>query len=115
DLARLAFSSIFNKTYFAFEEAGLAYPCLPLLSHLPIETRMAFDALIRVLADQYRYQGSEWSETQANWQVAADVKRGRVRRYADAAWGADANNRLDEFLKCINDRGHTYAFIRPGA
>jgi DEAD/DEAH box helicase domain-containing protein len=115
-LADLALSSIFNKTYFSFEEAGLAYPCLPRRDNVSDVDRMADDALLRVLADQYRYIGSPWEDNQGNWSSHLDVgTRSRVRRFADAAWPGSANARIDQFLRRVHDAGHPHAMIRSDA
>jgi DEAD/DEAH box helicase domain-containing protein len=114
NLSELALSSIFNKTYFAFEEAGLAYPCLPFRADQTQERRGAYDALLRVVADQYRYQGSKWADDQLPWKSAADIgPRQRVKKYADAVWGALAPNEVDGFVRCCREAGHEGCFVQP--
>ena len=54
DLQNLVNQTVFNRTYFALEEAGFAYPCLPAFD-ASREALAPFDALIRVLGDNYRY------------------------------------------------------------
>ena len=114
DLSRLALNSIFSKTYFAFEEAGLAYPCFSFNSSRSPQTRSAYDALLRIVADQYRLQGNQWGDTQTNWVGSGDIgARARVRSYATQVWGARVDAELEDFINCLNNEGHTHGFIQP--
>ncbi len=116
DLSELALASIFNKTYFSFEEAGLAYPCLAFDQGRPERTRRIYDALLRMVADNYRIRGNEWGETKANWTGIDDIgKSDRTRRYAAKVWGNDADRELDRFVQCLRDNRHHHGFIQPEA
>ncbi|WP_249273358.1 hypothetical protein, partial [Salmonella enterica] len=51
DLKRLVGESVFSKTYFALEESGWGYPCLPITGNDSREHLAIYDAMFRVLAD----------------------------------------------------------------
>jgi DEAD/DEAH box helicase domain-containing protein len=54
--------TVFHRAYFSLEESGFGYACLPCKNdELPTNSYM--NALLRVLADQYRYVPSEWTRT----------------------------------------------------
>jgi hypothetical protein len=109
DLRRLAMGTIFHKSYFSLEEAGLAYPCLPLRGVTRAE-RNPDDAMLRTVADQYRYTPSDWDAEDRHraWVSWDDLSaRSRLRRYSEAAWGEEiARNRVDQFLMSMRDAGH---------
>ena len=65
---------MFSKTYFALEEAGWGYPCLPLANNCSREQLAVYDAMLRVLADAYRVAPSQYTTTETRWHVAEDVK-----------------------------------------
>jgi DEAD/DEAH box helicase domain-containing protein len=116
DLSELALESIFNKTYFSFEEAGLAYPCLVFQQGRPERTRRIYDALLRIVADSYRIRGNQWGESKSNWAGIDDIgKNDRTRRYANEIWGTDADHELDRFVQCLRENHHVHGFIQPGA
>ena len=115
-LSTLSLTSIFSKTYFSFEEAGLAYTCLQLRSTRPADKRAQYDALLRIVGDQYRLQGNPWGAAQSNWNVAADVgPRQRVKLFAKEIWPGRVDSELDAFIKAMNDEGHTNCLIQPRA
>ena len=113
NLRRLAMATIFHKSYFSLEEAGLAYPCLP-LAGASRQARNSHDAMLRTLADQYRYTPSEWDADHRPWATWGDLgARARLRRYAEAAWGENgAPNHVDEFLGSMRDAGHANGTIQ---
>lgn len=93
--------TLFNKTYFSFEEAGLGYPTFFVKGSYNSE-RDGLDALLRVLADAYRVDGSRYVDLSLikRWTSAADVPRdNRVRRFCEAA----APGRGDEYLNAALD------------
>jgi DEAD/DEAH box helicase domain-containing protein len=110
--------TIFSKTYFSFEEAGLGYACLPLGEHFELRTQInAFDALFRVLADEYRYAPNPYNtDPEADpWRSIDDLagSRGnRLRKYTNAAWGADGPSRLNRFFDVLRNSNHGDGFIR---
>jgi DEAD/DEAH box helicase domain-containing protein len=116
DLSELALETIFSKTYFSFEEAGLAYPCLAFQQGRPERTRRIYDALLRMVADSYRIKGNLWGENKSNWTGIEDIgKTDRTRRYAAEVWGIDADRELDLFVQCLRDNHHVHGFIQPEA
>jgi len=113
DLRKLVNQTVFNRSYFALEEAGLGYPCLALTGR----TREAVapdDAMLRVVADNYRYEPTEWgSNTARAWRVWGDLPdSARLRRFADAAFGTDAPDRVDAFLEAMRNQGHRDGLIQ---
>jgi ATP-dependent helicase YprA (DUF1998 family) len=108
--------TLFNKTYFSFEEAGLGYPTFFVKGDYDQE-RDALDALLRVLADSYRVDGSRHFDPSTNkrWMSATDLPRdNRVRRYCEAV----APGRGDEYLNAALERlraadlGHDGGVVR---
>ncbi|CUS45762.1 MAG: DEAD/DEAH box helicase [Pseudomonadota bacterium] len=107
------YDTLFNKTYFSFEEAGLGYPTL-----FPEGERTAdrdrLDAWLRVFADAYRVPASHWVDaTQVPlWNDANNVgDKNRVARFARAIDPNDPNQVLDEVLSAFAARGHTGGLI----
>lgn len=92
--------TLFNKTYFSFEEAGLGYPTFFTHGEYGAD-RDELDALLRVLADAYRVGGSRFVDvTQIKqWSSAADVPAGnRVRRFCEAASPGNGDQYLNDAL-----------------
>ena len=122
NLGALVNTSIFNRTYFSFEEAGLAYPCLPLQSG---DTRVdiaPLDALLRVLADSYRYYPlpDEWDKDPLNrkWQTWEEVPNNSLfKKFARKLWRdeEEAKEKVDKFLTRISKAGHSDGIIQADA
>ncbi|MGX9574205.1 DEAD/DEAH box helicase [Mesorhizobium sp. f-mel] len=113
DLRKLVNQTVFNRSYFALEEAGLGYPCLALTGR----TREAVapdDAMLRVVADNYRYEPTEWGANTARpWGGWGDLPdNARLRRFADAAFGDDAPTRVNAFLETMRNQGHRDGMIQ---
>ncbi|WP_320151447.1 DEAD/DEAH box helicase [uncultured Tolumonas sp.] len=118
DLKKLAGESVFSKTYFALEEAGWGYPCLPYTDNHTRETLAKFDAMLRVLADAYRVSPSQYENKETIWRSAADVnQKNRLRRFADAICqhsGGKALDLIGEFLVLLERTGHQGGIIDIG-
>ena len=102
---------IFDQTYFAFEEAGLGFPCLK--SH---QVRPEFTALLRTLSDMWRYRPSpsDWiGGDPIEWHTTAGATR-RFRDVLEALYGQDAGEQGDEFLQTMDDEGHRGGIIELG-
>lgn len=118
NLAELANATVFNRTYFSIEGAGLGYPCLPLRQG---ETRgdvAPYDAMLRVLADQYRYTPSIYErDVLRPWKTAQDLNpQARLLGYTVAVWGQpSAAGKIDEFLRRLRDAGHGDGVIQAKA
>jgi DEAD/DEAH box helicase domain-containing protein len=111
-LSEFAMSAIFSKTYFAFEEAGLGYPCIKAHEDSRLDFA-AHDAVIRVLADQYRYFPSEYGNDKAAISSYTDLgNKARLRKFADSAWGAQAETRLNSILNDLSQSGHVGGIIK---
>ena len=98
---------IFNKTYFALEETGLAYPCVP-PAEVGEDKSGLLDSFIRVFGDSYRLLDSPWGdggEPPAPWESGRDA-RSRVKAFAHALWADDAVEGLDKVLELLEQAGH---------
>ncbi|ADL01345.1 DEAD/DEAH box helicase [Brevundimonas subvibrioides] len=108
--------TLFNKTYFSFEEAGLGYPTFFTRGEYSAE-RDELDALLRVLADTYRVDGSRFVDVSQikQWSSAADVPVGnRVRRFCEAASPGNGDQYLNTALDRLRqaDLGHNGGVVR---
>lgn len=121
DLKELAGESVFSKTYFALEEAGWGYPCIPVSDGYSREKLATFDALLRVLADAYRVDPSQYrnpDNPDTPWEEASAIpKLNRVYRFAISLCkrsGCSVLGLLDEFLKLLEKAGHQGGIIDIG-
>lgn len=116
DLRKLVNQTLFNRTYFALEETGLGYPCLPLEEGETRDALAPYDAMLRTVSDQYRYRPSEWSQDaiEEDWPDASAVgPTKRLYKYTVARWGeAEARRRIDHFLERMRRAGHGDGIIR---
>lgn len=100
--------TLFNKTYFSFEEAGLGYPTL--FPHGEDDPRRdELDAFLRVLGDAYRVNGSRYFDPQKvkPWTTVADVPPdNRVRRFCEAAEPGNGDGYLNAALDNLRQAGH---------
>lgn len=115
NLKRLVGDTVFSKTYFAIEEAGWGYPCLPLVPGKSREQLADFDAMLRVLADANRLDPSQYTGNDTPWASANDVNpRNRLFRFANARcklFGGDAASLIDAFLLALQHAGHQGGLI----
>jgi DEAD/DEAH box helicase domain-containing protein len=105
--------TLFNKTYFSFEESGLGYPTFFPAGSYDTE-RDSLDSLLRVFADAYRVGASRYVDETAvkPWSRAADVPpRNRVRRFAEAVAPGQADGYLDSTLARLRDLYHPGGLI----
>lgn len=99
-----ALGTVFHRGYFSLEEAGLAYPCL--LPRDRAEDRIERDdALLRIVADSYRYRPSPYDSKGGTWDDAGDVS-GRLKVFAKEVWGEDWTSIVDSFLASMAKDGH---------
>jgi hypothetical protein len=107
---------VFSKTYFAFEEAGFGYP---IVERTAVGDSIAdrvetLAALMRVLADSYRVRPNPFEpkdEDPVPWQRYGEVRK-HVKEFAEASWGADAKERLEQGLADLSVAGHENGTIR---
>ncbi len=82
ELLRLVSGTIFSKTYFAVEESGWGYPCLPLREGKTRQELGKFDAMLRVLADGYRMRPRPFPDDLNEWENGSQVLDFKKRRIA---------------------------------
>ena len=117
-LGELANGTVFNRTYFSLEGSGLGYPCFSLREGETRSMVAPFDAMLRVLADQYRYTPSPYDrEVLREWTAWGDVPpTARLRRFATESWGAHAApERFGEFLRRLEADHQGRCIIRADA
>ncbi|MGJ0625910.1 DEAD/DEAH box helicase [Xenorhabdus bovienii] len=118
DLKRLVGESVFSKTYFALEESGWGYPCLPIMGNDTREHLATYDAMFRVLADAYRVTPSQYTTKETRWGSAGDVcPRNRLYRFAQAICqrsGGEPLPLIDKFLQRLEQAGHQGGIIDIG-
>lgn len=102
------YDTIFNKTYFSFEESGLGYPTFAQSGeYSPDDDDL--DAFLRVMGDAYRVDASKYVDpTKVTlWSQQSDVPRNnRVRRYANGVRPGRGDDYIDERLAKLNGLGH---------
>lgn len=85
ELVKLVAGTLFSKTYFAIEESGWGYPCLPLREGKSRDDLAPFDAMLRVLADSYRYRPFPFTDNLTGWSSAQNVMGSRrIRQFIQA-------------------------------
>ncbi len=113
NLVRLVGETLFSKTYFAVEESGWGYPCLPLADGETRESLAPFDAMMRVLTDSNRLDTSPYAYSQNPWDSPQDATR-RLRSFVQAyceASGGTADLVLRRFLDLLAQKGHPGGII----
>ncbi|WP_282187583.1 DEAD/DEAH box helicase [Chromobacterium haemolyticum] len=115
DLEKLVGQTLFSKTYFALEESGWGYPCLPLLDGKTRAQVAQFDAMLRVLGDTNRLDPSQYRINHNTWNAAQDISpRNRLRRFALEVCnlrGGDPLALLNDFLAYLTKAGHSGGLI----
>lgn len=104
---------IFSRTYFALEEAGLAYPAVRPKDGMSDAQWHELNAFVRVLADAYRFAPDSdpyvsRENPKAEWIAAASIRgeKHRIRKYAKAIAGENASALLDRILHSLAEVGH---------
>lgn len=118
-LHRIMSDVIFSKTYFSLEESGLGYVTIPLNGSSEVGSSnpdrvSILSALIRVIADSYRYQPSpcrEEDDSPGPWIDYGDVRTARVKEFAEAVWGTSADSELVRALQELGRAGHADGII----
>ena len=106
----LTMSTVFHRSYFALEEAGLGYPCLA-KKEIKSNQRAPFDALVRILGDLWLYRpGSDTFGPPTPW-TSADG-RVKIREFARAVWGDQWQNGLEAFLQELERQGHASGILQ---
>lgn len=111
ELSQLVAETVFHKTLFAFEEAGLGYPVDRASGALSAADRNRQAAVLRVLADAYRFFGGTRfaSNTPDPWDNATPVpKSHRIREFAKVALGSDD---VSMWLTALQAAGHRSGLI----
>lgn len=73
ELVKLVGNTLFSKTYFALEESGWGYACLPLYEGKKRSDLAPFDAMLRVVSDSYRMNPTPFADTLSTWSDAREV------------------------------------------
>jgi hypothetical protein len=110
--------TVFSKTYFALEETGIGYPCVPRGVYTEEEWARV-NAFLRVFGDAYRfdYETRDDGESLPGWQSAKDISaRSRVARFAREHWKeGDAHEKeMDRILQALDQAGHRQGLISIG-
>lgn len=110
-LRLLATETIFHRSYFSLEEAGLAYASVR-SNGLDPDTFRQYNAVVRILGDMWRYRPrpEEWTPPKV-WQRPSDT-RGQFKRYAETLWGDRWEERVEDFLTFMESQGHKGAILQ---
>ena len=124
ELYRTMTDVVFSKTYFSLEEAGQGYITIPLRvvdgpPEVIARRAKALSAVLRVLADSYRYWPTPFTKRNADgteempseWKEPSQVNA-RLRRFSEAAWGDGWQQKLRDALADLQHAGHRDGLIR---
>lgn len=118
-LHRSVNETVFSRTYFSVEEAGLGYLCLPEAQFPDVASFEKHAALVRTMGDAYRLLDSPYDRTPPPWSSELDVPRNnRVRRFLLAVNGGDeaaATNELSSVLNAFAQAGHRDGLLKTTA
>lgn len=114
-LLMLVGGTLFSKTYFAVEESGWGYPCLPLKPGEARDGVAVFDGLLRVLSDANRVAPSKYDYRLDPWADVAQIpKKNVLRRYVRSRcdlFGGHPDELLQQFLDRLREVGHLDGII----
>jgi DEAD/DEAH box helicase domain-containing protein len=113
DMQKRVTEILVSRTYFALEEAGLGYLCLPQrLFGDDAEAAGLHAAFVRVFADAYRLLDTPYDQPPAPWVDESQVGMGsRVYKFATQLWGDEARVRLAGVLQKLGDAGHVQGLL----
>ena len=115
---KLVMEVLTNRTYFALEEAGLGYLCLPRSDDAEDPAAYATaSAFVRVFADAYRMLDSPYQDAPPSpWTDQSTVgPRNKVFRFAEALWGDRVRSELGALLAHFARAGHHDGLINTSA
>jgi hypothetical protein len=100
---------LFSRNYFALEETGIGYPCLSSDNGKDSEK---LDAILRVLADNYRILANKWVRENdiKEWVDGHSVSSRRVKDFMKAARLETQD--MTAILEKLADLGHKGGLIR---
>ena len=123
ELQRTMTDVVFSKTYFSFEEAGQGYVTIPLrvlngASEFVAQREKVLAAVLRVLADSYRYWPTRFArrnedgteQVPSEWRDPGQVNA-RLQTFSKAAWGDDWQQELRSALATLQRAGHRDGLI----
>ena len=113
ELRRLVGLTVFSKTYFALEEAGWGYPCVPGASGGGL-SESEIDAMLRVLADGNRLIPQQFDGNDTPWTTHRDVT-GRIRKFVKArcgSFGGDPTGVINALLSTLQVAGHQGGLVQ---
>lgn len=117
ELLRLISGTIFSKTYFAVEESGWGYPCLPLREGKTRQDLSKFDAMLRVLADGYRMRPRPFPDDLTDWEngnQVLDYKKRKIALFLNSIGSLTSKNPIEianEMLAELKQAGHDGGII----
>ncbi|MCO5165003.1 MAG: DEAD/DEAH box helicase [Planctomycetes bacterium] len=118
ELCRHLSGTIFSKTYFGLEQAGLAFVSpRPGAEKAGSLSREALAAYMRVLADNYRFTPTPFDEPKG-WNVDQAWKNPRLREFARASNGLDdqkAKAAIENLRVVLEGSGHADLLLRFNA
>lgn len=116
-MQKLVNEILLSRTYFALEEAGLGYLCLPRsLFGSDEHAASTCSAFVRVFGDAYRLLDSPYNRTPDPWADETAVgNTNRVLRFATALWGPDARSNLRGILERFASAGHRDGLLSTAA
>ncbi len=114
ELVELISDALFSKTYFAVEETGWGYPCLPLNDGESRQMVAPFDAMVRILTDIGRLNPARYSFPVADWNDPKDANNRKLRLFAEAycaMHGGEPIQLIRNFLDILAAKGHPKGII----
>jgi len=115
ELVKLVTRTLFSKTYFAIEESGWGYPCLPLRQGKSRQDLGKFDAMLRVLSDSYRMRPLTFADHLTGWTQGHEVLSSkRIRGFIKAisnSIGLEPKVLAEQMLEEMRQAGHEEGII----
>jgi len=112
DLAALVGETLFSGTYFAVEESGWGYPCFKAIDESERKRLAKFDAMLRVVADQFRLRPSFSDLQKKDWNVPSDIQaKSKLAKFVRSISAEEPSKLLAEFLEIMSAHGHIRGFI----
>lgn len=104
----LALEVVFSKSYFALEEAGIAYPCFKCRNNEERKSLSVYDGLLRVFTDMHRYPDKEYPDYTNPWATSKDINNQSKKKILTYLNIEDSkfDEFIDAFLIRMKDEGN---------